>query len=36
MPSSLEPIDPTKFQEKPTTSQSKTIFVEKIFQDISK
>jgi hypothetical protein len=36
MPSSLECIDPTKFQEKPATFQSKTIFVEKIFQDISK
>jgi hypothetical protein len=36
MPSSIELEDPTKFQEVPSTFPSKTIFVEEIFQDISK
>jgi hypothetical protein len=36
MPSSVKPIGPTILQEIPTTSPSKTIFVEEIFQDISK
>jgi hypothetical protein len=36
MPSFVEPRNPTKLQEMPSTSPSKTIFVEEIFQDINK
>jgi hypothetical protein len=36
MPSSIEPGNPTKLQEIPSTSPSKTIFVDEIFQDINK
>jgi hypothetical protein len=36
MPSSVKPIKPTKLQEVPPTSPSKIIFIEEIFQDISK
>jgi hypothetical protein len=36
MLSSTKPTEPTKLQEVPFTSLSKIIFVEGIFQDISK
>jgi hypothetical protein len=36
MPSLVEHIDLTKLWEVPSTSLSKTIFIEEIFQDINK